>query len=113
MDPFWQGIWEWPPISSHAQARPVLEICPEKTVHVPLNISATYPTAIFVNQLVSICKNRRKSAARVPPFVDELFEHARVGMLWDETGTQQFNPLARDFFDHRRIVHEPPASERH
>src|SRR6266851_1119129 len=34
-------------------------------------------------------------------------------MLWDKTGTEQFNPLSRDFLHNRRIVHEPPASEGH
>src|SRR5437660_8048601 len=48
-----------------------------------------------------------------PPLVNDLFEHARVGMLRNETGPQQFNPLPRDFLHNRRIVHEPPASKRH
>src|SRR5260370_42083493 len=34
-------------------------------------------------------------------------------MLWNETCSQHLDALPRDLLHNRRIVHEPPATERH
>src|SRR5262249_33585510 len=48
---------------------------------------------------------------RVGPFVDDLLQNARVGMLRNEAGAQHLNALARNFLDDGSVVHEPPAPE--
>ena len=58
-------------------------------------------------------ENWSQSSTRVSPLVDNLFEHSGVGMLRDEAGPQQFDPLSRNLFDHGRVVEEPPATKRH
>src|SRR5207237_8464480 len=85
----------------------------EEAVHVSLNFLPGNFAPVGVKQLIGICKDRRKRAPRVVPLVDHLLQDARVGMLWNKTGSQQFDPLSGDFFDDRRIVQEPPAAERH
>lgn len=58
-------------------------------------------------------KNRSHGAARVQPFVNDLFENAGIRMLGDKTETEHFDALAGNFFDDRGIVQEPPAAEGH
>jgi len=58
-------------------------------------------------------ENGREGPARIAPFVDDLFKNAGVGVLRDETCPEHFDAFARDLFDDRWIVHEPPAAERH
>ena len=78
-----------------------------------MNVLASDFGAVGEQQLIGVCEDGSKRAARVVPFVDDLLEDARVRMLRDEAGSEQFDALASDFFDDRRIVEEPPAAERH
>src|SRR5688572_8176493 len=45
------------------------------------------------------------------PLVDDLVEHARVGMLRGETQAEQLQTHPGDFLDQERDVGEPPAAE--
>src|SRR5512144_1986580 len=48
---------------------------------------------------------------RVSPFVNNLFQNARVGMLRNKACAQHFQPFPRHLFHNRWIVQEPPAAE--
>src|SRR5581483_4689898 len=95
-----------------AQVRPIFKIGAEQTIDIPLNFLTGDNAAILRKQPIALGKNWSKSPARVTPFVDDLFQNAGVRMLWDKTGSQQFNALARNLFHNRRIIQEPPTSER-
>jgi hypothetical protein len=69
--------------------------------------------AVSVKQLIGVRKDRSEGAAGVLPLVDDLFQDARVGMLRNKAGSQEFDTLSGDFFDDGGIVQEPPAAERH
>ena len=45
------------------------------------------------------------------PLVDQLIEHARIGMLRGEAQAQQFQAHARHLIDQAGIIEEPPAAE--
>ena len=47
------------------------------------------------------------------PFINQLLQDARVGMLRDEACAQHFQALGGDLGDDRRIVEKPPAAERY
>ncbi len=49
----------------------------------------------------------------MPPFIDQLFEDAGVGMLRDELGAQKLEALFGHLGDDGGIVQKPPAAERH
>src|SRR5712692_4214690 len=49
----------------------------------------------------------------MPPLVDQLFEYTRIGMLRDETRSQEFKAFARDLRNDGRVVEKPPTAKGH
>ena len=45
------------------------------------------------------------------PFVKELIQDPGIGMLWDKTGSEEFQARGGDFLDDTGIVEEPPAAK--
>src|SRR4029077_3227249 len=84
-----------------------------KAGHIALNVTAGYTAAVLGEQAIGFREDARHGTARVVPFIDHLLEDARLGMLWKKTSSKHFDALARDLLHDRRIVHEPPATERH
>src|SRR5579871_4846466 len=95
------------------QADELLEIRTEQPRDIALDIGARHRPAILCQNSVGVGEDWGERPPGVSPFVDYLLEHPRIGVLRDKAGTQHFQALARDLLDNRRIVQEPPASERH
>jgi len=74
---------------------------------------ARHCASVVQQLLVRRTERFRDLTAGVFPLVDQLFEHARVRMLRNETLAQQLEPFARDLRHDRRIVQKPPATKRH
>ena len=98
---------------SSGQVGELFEVAAEQAVHIALYILPRHRTPITGQQSVAVTQHLRHGGARVPPFVEDLLEHPRIGMLRNETRPQQLNALPRNLFHNGRIVQEPPASEGH
>jgi len=90
---------------------PVFKIAAEQSMDIALHVFNPDGPAIGNQQFVGLSQNRTDGAAGVAPFVDDLFKHAGIGMLWNEARPQHFKALTRDLLDNRRIVQKPPAAE--
>lgn len=98
---------------ARTEIHPGFGIGAEEAGDVALDVAASDGAAIFGQEAIIFREDGRESSARVGPFVDDLLEDAGVGMLRDEAGAEHFDALARDFFNDRGVVHEPPAAEGH
>src|SRR5437867_10476848 len=85
----------------------------KQALHITRDLVAADLASIIRKQAIRIGQNSDQSSAGVPPFINQLFENPGIGMLGNETAAKHFNALAGNLFDNRRIVHEPPAAERH
>src|SRR5437016_3857914 len=92
--------------------RPPFEIAAEQPGHIALDFGLRNLPAILYEPLVGGSENRRHCPARIAPLIDQLLENARVRMLRDKTGAQHFQTFARNLFDDRWVVQEPPAAKR-
>jgi len=63
--------------------------------------------AVFIRQ------HLRQNLSAVVPFVNQLVQNPGVGVLRDETGSEQLDAHSLDLFDQAGIVEEPPAAENH
>src|SRR5882724_7748765 len=89
------------------------EVATEQTGYIMPDIFTRDGPPVFAQQSVRVGENRSHRAAGVAPFVNDLLQYTRVRVLRDKTGTQHLDAFARDFFHHRRVVEEPPATEWH
>src|SRR5579883_577418 len=100
-------------ISVSCSRNKVFKISAEKSHHVVMNSLMRYGAAVFGEQLVSVGKDRRHGTTRIAPFINHLFQYARVGVLRDKTHSEHLNPLPCDLFDNGGIIQEPPAAKGH
>src|SRR5437016_5639582 len=85
----------------------------EEVCHISLNVTARDAPAVLRQKTVAVSKDARQGSARVVPFVDDLLEHAGIGMLRNKTCSQHLDAFAGNLLDNRRIVKETPATELH
>ena len=85
----------------------------KQALHITRDLLAADLASIIRKQAIRIGQNSDQSSAGVPPFINQLLEDAGVGMLGNETCPEHFDALTSNLFHNRRIVHEPPAAERH
>src|SRR5215207_3020584 len=71
-------------------SNPLVKISREKTSHVPGNLFCSNRTSTIQQLFIRIVERFRNLPARVFPFVDQLFKHARVRMLGNKALAQQF-----------------------
>src|SRR5947207_7482191 len=84
----------------------------EEPGNIALNILAPDGASVVGEQPIPICEDGGQNRPSVLPFINHLLQNAGVRMLWDKAGSEHFNTFPSNFFYDRRIVEEPPASER-
>src|SRR5712692_4132653 len=83
----------------------------EKVFYIPLNLTRRRFPARCRQVQILLRQETTHDGAKVPPFVNELVEHAGVGVLRREAQTDEFQPHPGDLLDEQRNVVEPPAAE--
>src|SRR5579883_1445365 len=94
-------------------AHAALEIAAKEPRDVALDFVPGGSAAIVEEPLVKIGEDAAQNEARAAPFVNHLFENARIGMLRNEAHAQHFDALPRYLLNDRWIIEEPPAAEGH
>src|SRR6185436_20152348 len=89
-----------------------LEVSAEKARDILLDVFPRDTAPIRDEQFIGIGQNASDRSTAASPLVDHLLQDARIGVLGNETHAEHLEPHACDLFDQRRIVQEPPASER-
>src|SRR5688500_4793680 len=83
----------------------------KKGLHIALNFGRCRLPSGGGEFVVFLHEDAANDSTRVAPLVNDLVEHASVGMLRGEAQPKQFEAHARDFFDEQADVREPPATE--
>ena len=84
----------WLIASGGSRSHPRLGIRPKEASNVSLNVVARDPSAVLQQKSVGVSEDTSQSPACVVPFVDDLLEHAGIGMLRNETHSQHFDTFA-------------------
>src|ERR1044072_1293967 len=100
-------------LSNKLPLNPIPKIPGEHPRNVACDLVRRNSASTRQQSLVRISERVGDLFARVFPLVDQLLEHARIGVLRDETRAQQLQSLASDLRDDRRVIQKPPATKRH
>src|ERR1051325_7320270 len=97
--------------SSKSATAKALELAAKEAAHVAFDFGARDLPTCCGEVFVFFSEDFPDRRARVVPLVNDLIEHARVGVLWRHAEADEFQAHASHFVDHLWNVREPPAAE--